>query len=364
MDVGSETPAPETGHAGGWVVETTSGRLLHLADLAMLHRWIVERRVGREDRLSRNNEGQLQLRDVAELLPFFEIVDTADRAHGQATPPATPLPAPLAVPVLQPPPAAARTIPGLSESSPSMGAVPAGSTEQDHTVIIRVGPKQSLWLTKLLVAGAVAAVVAYAGIRWQRHWLMPTAATRTVEEAAPLGSVLAKVRETPAPAATPTEGATPSVEPATPGADQPTSDEGAADEKAPSGGSPRPSAVAKARATQRSKAVAAETEEEPLEEVKVEGSTAEPNTPQALAAQGYVALHRQKYIQAIRFFRLALISNPPNGTALFGLAEGYRLSGQHAGALRTYRRYVELMPNGPDGAQARAHLRALENKSH
>ena len=162
--------------------------------------------------------------------------------------------------------------------------------------------------------------------------------------------------------ATPTEGATPSVEPATPGAAQPTSDEGAADEKAPSGGSPRPSAVAKARATQRSKAVAAETEEEPLEEVKVEGSTAEPNSPQALAAQGYVALHRQRYIQAIRFFRLALMSNPPNGTALFGLAEGYRASGQHTAALRTYRRYMDLMPNGPEAMQARAHIRALESK--
>jgi hypothetical protein len=363
MDVGSETPVPETSHTGSWVVETTSGKLLHLADLATLHRWIVERRVGREDQLSRNNEGRLRLCDVAELLPFFEIVDTADRALGHATPP-TPLPAPLAVPVLQPPPAAARTIPGLSESSPPVGAIPAGSTEQDHTVIIRVGPKQSLWLTKLLVAGTVAAVVAYAGIRWQRDRLMPSAAPRTVEETAPLGSVLAKVRETPAPAATPPEGAAPSVEPSTPSSDQATSDDEAADKKAPVGKSPRPSAVAKARTIQRSKAVATEAEAEPLEEVRVEGSTAEPNTPQALAAQGYVALHRQKYIQAIRFFRLALMSNPPNGTALFGLAEGYRLSGQHAGALRTYRRYVELMPNGPDGAQARAHLRALESKSH
>ncbi len=78
--------------------------------------------------------------------------------------------------------------------------------------------------------------------------------------------------------------------------------------------------------------------------------------------KAYQLLQNKQYDEAIRFFRLALMSNPPNGTALFGLAEGYRASGQHAAALRTYRRYVELMPDGPEATQARTHIRALESK--
>ena len=342
MDVGTETPNPETRRTGSWVVETTSGEVLPLADLATLHRWIIARRVNRDDRLSHNDESRQRLGDIAELLPFFAIVDSAERARGQAMPSESqlpvPLPAPLAVPVLQPPPAATRTM-----SAQSSGAMPAVGAEQDQTVIIRVDSKRSLGLVKLLVAGAVAAAVAYLGILWQHRQLAPPSVPMAVEKAAPPRTVVATVEEAPVPAALPPAETAPSAEPA------PAHGTGA-----------RPNAVATARAVQRGKAGAAEAETP--EQVRVEGSTAEPNTPQALAAQGYVALHRQKYIQAIRFFRLALMTNPPNGTALFGLAEGYRASGQHAAALRTYRRYLELMPNGPDAAQARAHIRALESK--
>jgi len=338
MDVGSETPNPETSQTGSWVVQTTLGQLLPPANLATLHRWIVERRVSRDDLLSPNDEGGQRLGDIAELLPFFEIVDTAERALAQAMPAEAPLPPPLAVPVLQPPPAATRTL-----SAQSSGAMPAVGAERDQTVIIHVGSKRSLGFVKLLVAGAVAAVVAYVGILWQHRQPLPPSVPMAVEKAAPPKPVVAKVEEAPAPAIAPPEEAAPSEEPA------------------PAHGTGvRPNAVAKTRAVPRGKASAAE----PVapEQERVEGSTAEPNTPQALAAQGYVALQRKSYIQAIRFFRLALMTNPPNGTALFGLAEGYRAAGQHTAALRAYRRYVELMPNGPDAAQARAHIRALESK--
>jgi hypothetical protein len=223
--------------------------------------------------------------------------------------------------------------------------MPAAGANQDQTVIIRIGPKRSLGLVKLLVTGAVAAVVAYLGIHWQHRLLIPPSVPMAVERVTPPGPVVAKVEDAPVLAAMLPKKADPPAEPAA----------------APAIGA-RPSAGAKARSVQRRKAVAAEAEA--AEQVSVEGSTAEPNTPQALAAQGYVALHRQKHTQAIRFFRLALMTNPPNGTALFGLAESYRAAGQHTAALRAYRRYAELMPNGPDAGQARAHIRALESKGH
>jgi cytochrome c-type biogenesis protein CcmH/NrfG len=81
-----------------------------------------------------------------------------------------------------------------------------------------------------------------------------------------------------------------------------------------------------------------------------------------LAAQGYVALNHRQPSRAIALFKQALASNPSNGTALFGLAEAYRIAGQTAPALQSYRRYVELLPSGPDMGSARNQIRLLENK--
>ena len=82
--------------------------------------------------------------------------------------------------------------------------------------------------------------------------------------------------------------------------------------------------------------------------------------PQNLAAQGYAALNRRQFSQAIDLFKQALAGNPSNGTALFGLAEAYRESGQKALALKCYRRYVQLLPSGPDAGQSRLQIRLLE----
>jgi len=93
-----------------------------------------------------------------------------------------------------------------------------------------------------------------------------------------------------------------------------------------------------------------------------QASLAKPNAPPALAAQGYVALNHRQPAKAIGLFKRALASNPNNGTALFGLAEAYRTANQHPAALQAYRRYVELLPSGPDAGSARFQIRTLESK--
>jgi cytochrome c-type biogenesis protein CcmH/NrfG len=75
-----------------------------------------------------------------------------------------------------------------------------------------------------------------------------------------------------------------------------------------------------------------------------------------------VALNHHQPSRAIPLFKRALASNPNNGTALFGLAEAYRSAGQIAPALQAYRRYVELLPSGPDAGSARHSIRVLESK--
>jgi tetratricopeptide (TPR) repeat protein len=94
----------------------------------------------------------------------------------------------------------------------------------------------------------------------------------------------------------------------------------------------------------------------------VQTSRAQSGAPEAVAAQGYAALTHRRYGQAVVLFKRALAGSPSNGTALFGLAEAYRESGQKTAALHTYRRYVETFPAGPNAIAARTQVRLLEGK--
>ena len=66
-------------------------------------RWIIERRVTREDRISQDGKSWQRVGDVPDLVPFFDIVDSAERARRADTPGPMVLPAPppmAATPVL------------------------------------------------------------------------------------------------------------------------------------------------------------------------------------------------------------------------------------------------------------------------
>lgn len=254
-----------------------------------------------------------------------------ERADAQPVPEPAPLPPPLAVPVLQPPPegsparsssgslprqeASQAASPGASE-----GPVPRRRPEEEQTVIIRVAPKRTIGVGKLLLTVAVAAVVAYVGIAWQRGRLLPATIEARLERLVPRRQAAATKTETPAPASAPAAESTPAAAPTT-------------------------ARVAEVAPLDGDDAVRAKAE-----------------TPESFAAQGYAALDRQAYAEAARLFRRTLVERPSNGTAIFGLAESYRSMGFRAAALRTYRRYVEVLPKGPDAGRARAHIRALEAK--
>jgi hypothetical protein len=111
-----------------------------------------------------------------------------------------------------------------------------------------------------------------------------------------------------------------------------------------------------------SRTVAAHRAKAPSKPQGAQASTAKSNAPPSLAAQGYVALNHHQPSRAIALFKRALASNPTNGTALFGLAEAHRIAGQSAPALQAYRKYVDLLPSGPDAGSARYQIRLLENK--
>ena len=73
------TPGPTT-EAPAWVLTTEEGKVHRFRDPTTLQKWIVERRVGRNDRVTAPGASPRRLGDMDELRPFFELVDQADRA--------------------------------------------------------------------------------------------------------------------------------------------------------------------------------------------------------------------------------------------------------------------------------------------
>ena len=383
------SPSPDGEEAGTWVIETAAGRSLRLRDLTTLHKWIIERRVGRQDRLSRSGAPWQRLGEMADLVAFFDIVDSAERAR--VDPPApvalsapvarhapVALPAPLAVPTLEPPlppPPPARSSVGPTRGRPS-SVVTSSAKERiaaalrspslyagdaDATVIVRTDAPKRRGILKFIVAMLVAAVVAYAGILWLHHrrYSAMISSSGTAESPAPpkVAEALPPTPSVPAEAensAVAEDSAEGSGSPARGPQVERIADDGIR-EKVPLLGSKR-AVQAKPLAGRKAKGQAA---------AHAQGSqvsAAKGNAPPALAAQGYVALNHRQPSRAIALFKRALASSPNNGTALFGLAEAYRTANQHPAALQAYRRYVELLPSGPDAGSARFQIRTLENK--
>ena len=75
------TPGPTTEMAApAWVLVTEEGKTHRFRDPTTLQKWIVERRVGRADRVTPPGASARRLGDMDELRPFFDLVDQADRA--------------------------------------------------------------------------------------------------------------------------------------------------------------------------------------------------------------------------------------------------------------------------------------------
>ena len=370
-----------------WLLETVAGQSHKFENSFLLQKWIVERRVtreigframvsrgsawpkspkwllsstswttpsGRMPRLSRRPQWFLRPRPllIAPTLP--EVA---------SPPPQMPLrmPSPVASRPegenrsARPAPLSPLPLPGDSLGGVHLGAFPQAS-DPGETEIIRVGSRRSHGFLKLVLTMLVAAVVAYAGIVWQHQ--RPRSAmisSSGMAEDESLRNHAQATASAPAPRA-PAEAIEPEqasgqddgVAPRGPLV-EPMAESGR-DERAARGGK-------RAVATRKPKAEASHAIRP-----NSPSSRAQPGAPEALAAQGYAALTHRQYSQAIVLFKRALVGSPSNGTALFGLAEAHRASGQKMAALLTYRRYVEAFPAGPNAIAARTQVRLLEGK--
>ena len=63
-----------------WKVRQPNGNLITFKELTTLQKWIVERKVSRDDEISLTGESWKRLGNIAELSSFFQVVDEARRA--------------------------------------------------------------------------------------------------------------------------------------------------------------------------------------------------------------------------------------------------------------------------------------------
>ncbi len=356
-----------------WFLRTADGGVHRFHGLTSLQKRIIERRVTRVDRVSPDGQAWQYAGQMVELMPFFDVIDETDRAGSdtaekqdqamQVEPaPGTPTSPPRR---RSSPPAMAISVPNddvrtgpphLAAAGGKAGA--SGSREPTHAGL------------KLFVGLAVAAGVAFVGIKWQENRL------HNAGKASSDFSIWTIGRRPTAnpPEARPDLGAGPVQGPgaaARPGSLA----RGPVVEALPS---PPPAETEKASDKEgRKTSVAAPSES--FEKLVAEGDRAlengadskakdlyqkalrlRPAGAKALSGLGFVALDRGQLPEAWGFFKRALAAKPSFGPALFGTAEIHRARNEKALALQTYQRYLQLWPKGTEAAAARRQVSALQ----
>jgi predicted Zn finger-like uncharacterized protein len=114
-----------------WMVRKADGTVLSFKELTTLQKWIVERKVSRDDEISKSGETWKRLGGIAELASFFQVVDAATTGSMPVAQPPAAAPGTLPMPAASPPtaPPAHTTQPLPAAAPPSQPAVPAQPQE-------------------------------------------------------------------------------------------------------------------------------------------------------------------------------------------------------------------------------------------
>jgi predicted Zn finger-like uncharacterized protein len=389
-------PATAGPITSSWMLTTEEGKTHRFRDSTTLQKWVVERRVGRMDRVCPPNGTWRRLGDVDELRPFFDVVDQADRAAAAAR---------LARPTRPETPRASAQGRStyvsaddddddiLTSRRPRQSAVSASfanlSAEEDLAAA-GLGPRhggRKLAVGVVVVLGVLAAYLGFKGpsgfrLPWARPAApaAPIAAAPRPAPAAPIAAAPPPAAPAPAAPVAPTHPSAatsdPPLAPAAPAAVQPAAAappvaRGAppADEPTPPVAEPSPHAAEAGHPKSYERLVAdADHALENGQSAKAqklydEALRLQPNGVAAVTGTAYLLLDRQKPLAAIDMFNRALGMSPGFAPALFGVGEAYRLEGQPAKAVAAYKRYLEASPTGADAPAARRQMRELDGQA-
>jgi predicted Zn finger-like uncharacterized protein len=376
-----------------WRVRQASGNVFTLKDLTTLQKWIVERKISRDDEISLTGESWKRLGDIAELATFFQLVDEAQRAAV--------LQAQLAM-------APGATPPGAPQGQPLplRPAPPVASPPPQPVALQRKGSRLPVVLLLLLALGGAGGAFYYLQVfkPQQEEEARRVAAAQRLEEerrererqekllaaqaesAADAGSTAPPQEDGGALAGVggPDTGDGGVAEDAGAAGDGGLGDAGmdadagfmdagapmdagtAADAGAPEAGAadagpkrPAPVRDFDYYMAQGDRLRERERTEAALEAYG-EAAELEPDRAEPYSGRGMAFLDMGDNRQAEAEFKQALKLNPRYGEAIMGLAETYRSQGKNAEAVRYYERYLEILPNGPEASVARSAIERLK----
>jgi predicted Zn finger-like uncharacterized protein len=417
------TPGPTTEmNAPAWLLTTEEGKAHRFRDPTTLQKWIVERRVGRNDRVAPPGGGARRLGDMDELRPFFDLVDQADRAStargARPTQPETPQRLTANPRGYAPPDYASpdeddddalmggRRSRGGAQRGRAAGRLDSeitaglsGMGVDDSIDVVMPQRKLGKYLVRGLVLAGLAVGAWYLGSRSSTSKVVATAPAPAVSPAAPAAAPPpAAPAAAPAPAAPPAApAAAPAAPPASAAAAAPAAPAVAAAPPAAAPAAavpPAPRAPAPAdappepvpsgsRSSAHASSSSADTGGRPrsYESLVAEADRAlengnttkaqkfidealkmQPNGVAVVTSSGFLLLDKHKPLAAIGEFKRALNNSPNFPQALFGLGEAYRAAGQPSPAVEAYKRYVEAAPGGADAPAARRQIRELETQ--
>jgi predicted Zn finger-like uncharacterized protein len=367
----SQPPAPD------WVLSTEEGQTHRFRDLTTLQKWIVERRVTREDSISQKGGPWRRLSDVDELRPFFAVVEQADRAHAETTRtvaratalPAGRHPAPAPRGHVSPdvdggdlPPIGRDPREGVRAIElPEVGFDP----EEDFEAAGLLRRRRTTKIAASVAFGLVAAGAAYLGFKEPHGFraaprgegAAPPASTAAPPPVAPVAVAVARPPAPPSPVVR-----APAPAPARlPSAPEPPGEGARGGAPAPEAGPARPKTYERLiaegdRALENGQTAKAQ-------KMYDDALKLQPSGVAAIAGSAYLLLDRQRPLAAISLFKRALGIAPTFPGALFGLGEAYRAQGQNGAALEAYKRYLVAAPNGQDAPAARRQVRDLSDSS-
>jgi predicted Zn finger-like uncharacterized protein len=79
--IAAPSPSGEKAPPREWKVRQSNGNVFTFKELTTLQKWIVERKVAREDEISLTGESWKRLGNIAELASFFQVVEEAQKSQ-------------------------------------------------------------------------------------------------------------------------------------------------------------------------------------------------------------------------------------------------------------------------------------------
>jgi predicted Zn finger-like uncharacterized protein len=367
-----------------WRVRQASGNLFTLKDLTTLQKWIVERKVSRDDEISLTGDSWKRLGDIAELATFFQLVDEAQKAAVlqaqvnlgmvQGAPPpagnahAAEPPAPLLVAPPAAPPPRAREPERKERRSPVLLVL--------LLLLLLGGGGSAFYYFQVYLPGLAAEeaerVAAAQRLEQERLARLEQERLARLEQERLEKERLEKERQEQlraeqaaaeaaarADAGSSEDGGT-LAGGALGAGDGGTPDAGGlADAGAPTVKRPAPVRDFDYYMTQGDRSRERERLQAALDAYG-EAAELEPDRAEPYTGRGMTFLDMGDTRQAETEFKQALKFNPRYGDAIIGLAETYRSQGKKADAVRYYERYLEILPNGPEASVARSAIERLK----